>query len=156
MTQKVKSSFVCQSCGYASSKWIGKCPDCGEWNALVEERVSAASGLTNISRISGNQTPVTFDEISGQEQIRFSSGIAEFDRALGGGIVAGSLILIGGDPGIGKSTLLLQAAARMQQGSGVVLYISGEESEKQIKMRGERLGIQGARLFLLTETCLER
>jgi DNA repair protein RadA/Sms len=156
MTQKVKSSFVCQNCGYASSKWIGKCPDCGEWNALVEERMSATSGRPNISRIPGNQTPVTFDEISGQEQIRFSSGIAEFDRALGGGIVAGSLILIGGDPGIGKSTLLLQAAARMQQGNAVVLYISGEESEKQIKMRGERLGIQGARLFLLTETCLER
>jgi len=156
MTQKVNSSFVCQSCGYASSKWIGKCPECGEWNSLVEERVVAASGPIGASRGSSNQVPVTFDEIAGQEHIRFSSGIAEFDRALGGGIVSGSLILIGGDPGIGKSTLLLQAAARMQQGNGIVLYISGEESEKQIKMRGDRLGIQANKLFLLTETCLER
>jgi DNA repair protein RadA/Sms len=156
MTQRVKSSFVCQACGYTASKWIGKCPDCGEWNSLVEERVPAASGPLGVSRSLAIQTPVAFDEIAGQEHIRFSSGIAEFDRALGGGIVSGSLILIGGDPGIGKSTLLLQAADRMQQGDNVVLYISGEESEKQIKMRGDRLGIHATKLFLLTETCLER
>jgi DNA repair protein RadA/Sms len=155
MTQKTKSSFVCQNCGYTASKWIGKCPDCGEWNSLMEERVSVSSGGHGMFRNLGNRTPVTFGEIASPEQIRFSSGIAEFDRVLGGGIVSGSLILIGGDPGIGKSTLILQAAARMQR-SGVVLYISGEESEQQIKMRADRLGIETTQLFLLTETCLER
>ena len=155
MTQKAKSSFVCQSCGYATGKWVGKCPECGEWNSLVEERMPAVRGI-GVSHPSGNQAPVPFDEIAGQEHIRFSSGIAEFDRVLGGGIVSGSLTLIGGDPGIGKSTLLLQAADRMQRSNGTVLYISGEESEQQIKMRGDRLGIRATKLFLLTETCLER
>jgi DNA repair protein RadA/Sms len=154
MMQKNKSSFVCQNCGYSTAKWIGKCPECGEWNSLVEERMPAAT--VGVSRDLGQQSPVAFDEVAGQEHIRFSSGIAEFDRVLGGGIVSGSLTLIGGDPGIGKSTLLLQAADRMQRSNGTVLYISGEESEKQIKMRGDRLGIRATRLFLLTETCLER
>jgi predicted ATP-dependent serine protease len=119
-------------------------------------RASAAASDCRVFPGLVSQSPVAFDEIVGQEHIRFSSGIAEFDRALGGGIVSGSLILIGGDPGIGKSTLLLQAADRMQQGDSVVLYISAEESEKQIKMRGDRLGIHATRLFLLAETCLER
>jgi len=156
MTPKIKSSFVCQNCGYVASKWIGKCPDCGEWNSLAEERMPIPSASGVVSRGLAGSTPVSFDAVASQEQSRFSSGIAEFDRVLGGGIVAGSLVLIGGDPGIGKSTLLLQVSDRLQQNNSTVLYISGEESEKQIKMRGDRLGIRAAKLFLLTETCLER
>src|SRR5215831_19817749 len=151
MTPKSKSSFVCQNCGYVASKWIGKCPDCGEWNSLVEERMPIPGASALVSRGLAGSTPVSFDAVASQEQSRFSSGIAEFDRVLGGGIVAGSLVLIGGDPGIGKSTLLLQVSARMQQGSGVVLYISGEESEKQIKMRGERLGPAPRGLYFVAE-----
>ena len=153
---KPKSSFVCQNCGYVVSKWMGRCPDCGEWNSIVEDFYSGSvksgqtGGLSEISR------PVRFLEVSAEEHQRFSTGILEFDRVLGGGVVPGSLILIGGDPGIGKSTLLLQAASTMQLGGKSLLYVSGEESETQIKMRGERLGLHPEHLFLMTETCLER
>jgi DNA repair protein RadA/Sms len=153
---KMKSYFVCQSCGYMATKWIGKCPDCGEWNSLIEERAPTSSSSPGVSRSLGELSPIAFNDVASQENTRFSSGMAEFDRVLGGGIVPGSLILIGGDPGIGKSTLLLQTANLLQQQESVVLYISGEESEKQIKMRGDRLGMQATKLFLLTETCLER
>ena len=151
-----KSTYVCQNCGYVLSKWMGKCPDCGEWNSIAEEpiRQTGVAGGRRLGRASAD--PMAFQEVSIQEQDRFSSGIAEFDRVLGGGVVPGSLVLLGGDPGIGKSTLLLQAAEFMQRGGRRLLYVSGEESEKQIKMRGNRLGIQPDCLFLLTETCLER
>jgi len=153
---KMKSCFVCQNCGHMASKWMGKCPDCGEWNSLVEERAPASGHPPGVSRSRGDLSPIAFHDVSSQENTRFSSGIAEFDRVLGGGIVPGSLILIGGDPGIGKSTLLLQTANLLQKQESIVLYVSGEESEKQIKMRGDRLGMQPTKLFLLTETCLER
>ena len=152
---KPKSSFICQNCGYVVSKWMGKCPDCGAWNSIAEEPVRMALGRSGASIGSGSAaTP--FREVSSQHHARFSSGLPEFDRVLGGGIVPGSLILLGGDPGIGKSTLLLQAAEFIQRDSKRLLYVSGEESESQIKMRGDRLGIHGNYLLLFTETCLER
>ncbi len=149
---KTKTSFVCQNCGYTSAKWLGRCPDCSEWNCLSEERVVRASS----ERSPVAHSPIAFSEVDTREDARFSSGILEFDRVLGGGIVLGSLVLIGGDPGIGKSTLLLQAADMLQRQNKVVLYISGEESDRQIKLRGDRLGINPTKVFLLTETCLER
>jgi len=123
---------------------------------MIEERTPTSSSSPGISRGPGDLSPIAFNEVASQENTRLSSGIAEFDRVLGGGIVPGSLILIGGDPGIGKSTLLLQVANLLQRQESTVLYVSGEESEKQIKMRGDRLGMQPTKLFLLTETCLER
>jgi DNA repair protein RadA/Sms len=152
--------WVCQRCAHQFPKWLGKCPDCGEWNSLVEERArpsaTAAKGMAARGGFRLREVkPVRFGEIESQDDARVSSGITEFDRVLGGGIVPGSLILIGGDPGIGKSTLLLQVADKLSQQSERVLYVSGEESERQIKMRGERLGVEAANLFLLPETNLE-
>jgi DNA repair protein RadA/Sms len=152
--------YVCQSCGKQSNKWLGKCPDCGEWNSFVEERArpaaTAAKGMAARGGFRLREVkPVRFGEIESQDDARVSSGVTEFDRVLGGGIVPGSLILIGGDPGIGKSTLLLQVADRLSRQSQRVLYVSGEESERQIKMRGERLGVEAENLFLLPETNLE-
>ncbi|HVF68719.1 MAG TPA: DNA repair protein RadA [Pyrinomonadaceae bacterium] len=151
---------MCQNCGRQSPKWLGKCPDCGEWNSLVEERArpaaTAAKGMAARGGFRLREVkPVRFGEIESQDDARVSSGITEFDRVLGGGIVPGSLILIGGDPGIGKSTLLLQVADKLSNQNERVLYVSGEESERQIKMRGERLGVEAANLFLLPETNLE-
>ncbi|MBM3804195.1 MAG: DNA repair protein RadA [Acidimicrobiia bacterium] len=153
---KPRSAFICQNCGYAASKWLGRCPDCGEWNSIVEELVHPLGAKKPGGTLGGSSAATPFHEVSSQEYTRFSSGLPEFDRVLGGGIVPGSLVLLGGDPGIGKSTLLLQAAEFMQRHGRRLLYVSGEESERQIKMRGDRLGIQPSHLFLLTETCLER
>jgi DNA repair protein RadA/Sms len=154
-----KIVYVCQQCGAQQPKWMGKCPDCGEWNSLVEERgvsahttVSPRGGMFRMREVA----PLDYQEIESQDDSRQSSGIEEFDRVLGGGIVPGSLVLIGGDPGIGKSTLLLEVADKLSTTYGSVLYISGEESERQIKLRGERLGINPKGLYLLPETCLER
>jgi DNA repair protein RadA/Sms len=151
--------YVCQKCGNQSRKWLGKCPDCGEWNSFVEERVRVAAKQEGAAMRGGFQMrevkPVAYSEIESQDDARVSSGIAEFDRVLGGGVVPGSLVLIGGDPGIGKSTLLAQAADKLSGQGMTVLYVSGEESERQIKMRGERLGLEAANLFLLPETNLE-
>src|SRR6185436_527808 len=145
-----KVVFVCQECGAQAPKWMGRCADCGAWNSLVEERAAepAASGAGAV--------PKRYAEVETSNAARLSTGIGEFDRVLGGGIVPGSLVLLGGEPGIGKSTLLLQAAANMAHRIGPVLYASGEESEHQIKSRGDRLGIGEAPLYLLSETCLER
>ncbi|MBI5407114.1 MAG: DNA repair protein RadA [Nitrospirae bacterium] len=149
---KVRNVFLCQSCGYSSPKWMGRCPDCGGWNTLIEEKISD----TRISRPAGpSATPVPLDEIDYAESERFLTGIGEFDRVLGGGIVPGSVVLIGGDPGIGKSTLLLQVADRISNTSHNVLYISGEESPAQIKMRAGRLDIASKGIYLLAETSLE-
>ena len=153
---KPKTSFVCQNCGYIVSKWMGKCPDCGEWNSIIEDFYSSSTKVGASPGLKGGSRPVSFAEVSAQDYRRFSTGILEFDRVLGGGVVPGSLVLIGGDPGIGKSTLLLQAANSMQTDGKRLLYVSGEESETQIKMRGDRLGLHPDHLFLLTETCLER
>src|SRR2546421_9385024 len=151
--------YVCQQCGAQQPRWLGKCPECGEWNSLVEEKSASArpdlsprGGLFRMREV----VPVAYQEIESQDDARQSSGINEFDRVLGGGIVPGSLVLIGGDPGIGKSTLLLEVADKLSQAYGKVLYISGEESEPQIKLRGERLGINPQGLYLLPETNLER
>jgi DNA repair protein RadA/Sms len=159
MAKSPRTVFVCQECGSQAPKWLGRCPDCGAWNSFVEERPSdsAAAPSTHRYAIAGTAASARlYSEIAIEQHARLSTGIGEFDRVLGGGIVPGSLVLLGGEPGIGKSTLLLQAAANMARTIGPVLYSSGEESEHQIKSRGERLGVGGAPLFLLAETCLER
>ncbi len=165
--KKPETIFACQNCGHQSRKWLGKCPECGEWNSLVEERERATrKGSVRSSFKLREVSAVAYSEIESQDETRISSGVTEFDRVLGGGIVPGTLVLIGGDPGIGKSTLMLQVADRLSapdatrgKGAagtgGAVLYISGEESERQIKLRGERLGIEARNLFLLPETNLE-
>ncbi|MDM7924175.1 MAG: DNA repair protein RadA [Pyrinomonadaceae bacterium] len=159
MAKQPATIFVCQNCGGQARKWLGQCPDCGEWNTLVEERFrSRSQSAGTIGGFSGRYTlatPVAFGDIEPQDEARVSSGIAEFDRVLGGGIVNGSLVLIGGEPGIGKSTIVIQIADELSKTGGKVLYISGEESERQIKMRGERLGINAEHLFILPETNLE-
>ena len=154
-----KIFYVCQQCGSQQPKWMGKCPDCGEWNALVEEKsattqpgLSQRGGLFRMREVK----PLAYHDIESQDDSRRPSGIEEFDRVLGGGIVPGSLVLIGGEPGAGKSTLLLQVSDKLTGTYGKVLYVSGEESERQIKLRGERLGINPKGLYLLSETCLER
>jgi DNA repair protein RadA/Sms len=148
--------FACQKCGHQSPKWLGKCPECGEWNSLVEERSRLTPKTARRSELKlRDVTAVAYNDIESQDDVRTSSGVSEFDRVLGGGIVPGTLVLIGGDPGIGKSTLLLQVADRMSSQGTVVLYVSGEESERQIKLRGERLGVTARNLYLLPETNLE-
>jgi len=158
-SKSLKLVFVCQQCGAQQPRWMGKCPDCGEWNSLIEERPATATPESSprggLFRMRETAT-IAYQDIESQDDARQSSGIEEFDRVLGGGIVPGSLVLIGGDPGIGKSTLLLEVSDKLANNYGKVLYVSGEESERQIKLRGERLGINPAGLYLLPETCLER
>ncbi len=154
-----KTVFVCQECGGQQQKWLGRCPDCGAWNSLVEEQPmpQSAPGTNHRYGLAGGGAPSKlYADIEISHTPRVSSGIDEFDRVLGGGIVPGALVLLGGEPGIGKSTLLLQVAAHVARSVGPVLYSSGEESEHQIKLRGERLAIGRAPLYLLAETCLER
>jgi DNA repair protein RadA/Sms len=154
--KKTETVFVCQNCGHQSAKWLGKCPECGEWNSLVEEKLQPArkSGARNGFKLR-EVSAVAFTEIEPQDDRRLPSGVTEFDRVLGGGIVPGTLVLIGGDPGIGKSTLLLQVADKLSDAGSTVLYVSGEESERQIKLRGERLAVTAKNVFLLPETNLE-
>jgi DNA repair protein RadA/Sms len=155
---KTETTFICQSCGHPSRKWVGKCPECGEWNSLVEERLAASVSRKAATRSAFHRrevAAVAFNSIESQDDVRIPSGVAEFDRVLGGGIVPGTLVLIGGDPGIGKSTLLLQVADKLSSETRKVLYVSGEESERQIKLRGERLNISASQLYLLPETHLE-
>jgi len=159
---KSRAVFVCQECGAQSPKWLGRCNDCGAWNSLVEERpqeaapAAAGAGANRYALGGATASARLYSEIEVEQSARLSTGIGEFDRVLGGGVVPGSLVLLGGEPGIGKSTLLLQAAANMARTVGPVLYSSGEESEHQIKSRGERLAVGDAPLYLLAETCLER
>jgi len=154
--KKTETIFACQNCGHQSRKWLGKCPECGEWNSLVEERAQPTrkSGARSGFKLR-DVAAVPFTEIEPQDDVRISSGVTEFDRVLGGGIVPGTLVLIAGDPGIGKSTLLLQVADQLSASNTLVLYVSGEESERQIKLRGERLGITATNVYLLPETNLE-
>lgn len=148
-----KTVFSCNQCGSQSPKWLGRCPDCGAWNSMVEENYGGTT--TKASRSIGERTaPVLIDEVQSQTKVRTSCKIGELDRVLGGGLVPGSLVLIGGDPGIGKSTLLLQAMYHLSA-NGDVLYVSGEESASQTRLRGERLGLSGKRLFVLAENSLE-
>jgi DNA repair protein RadA/Sms len=154
-----RSVFVCQECGAQSPKWLGRCVECGAWNSLVEERPEQAAAPTvgnRYARLGAGGLSKLYADVELADAVRLSSGITEFDRVLGGGIVPGSLVLLGGEPGIGKSTLLLQAAAHFAHQVGPVLYASGEESEHQIKSRGDRLGVGAAPLYLLSETCIER
>ena len=158
MAKERTSIFFCQSCGYESAKWMGQCPGCREWNTFVEEPVRKSSTKQGISgmRTAGRVTkPMVLSEIEITEEDRMGTGIAELDRVLGGGIVQGSLTLVGGDPGIGKSTLLLQVCRLLSLKGVKVLYISGEESGSQIKMRADRLGRFDANMLLLCETNLE-
>ena len=160
MPKRPSTVFVCEQCGSQSPKWLGKCPDCGAWNSFVEERAPEGGGAPPASHryaLAGAAgSAQLYRDVELQQHARQTTGIDEFDRVLGGGIVPGSLVLLGGEPGIGKSTLLLQAAANVARAIGPVLYSSGEESEHQIKSRGERLSVGDAPLYLLAETCLER
>src|SRR4030042_2295996 len=152
MTKGPKFLFVCQSCGHQTAKWLGRCPDCGQWNSFVEE-VTQRGTKAPPSFMMGQ--PQSIDSISLDPEMRLKTGIQEFDRTLGGGIVPGSMVLIGGHPGRGKSTLLLEVAGITAETVGKVLYVSGEESAHQIKLRADRLGLRGEGLFLLPETDLE-
>lgn len=150
---KLKTIFTCQQCGCQSQKWLGRCPDCGQWNSLVEERITPVSASARAA-VAASSRPQRLAEVTLGQEDRLLCGIGEFDQVLGGGVVAGSLILIGGDPGIGKSTLLLQAISRLAQ-RGRALYVTAEESARQVKMRAERLGVQADNLYLHAETSLE-
>ncbi len=150
---KTRTVYICQNCGRSSPREMGRCPGCGEWNTMVEEIVEA--GPSAATQISGSRSqPRRLSEIEGDSWERLPLPMEEFARVLGGGIVPGSLILIGGEPGIGKSTLILQVAAAMADYAGPALYVSGEESTRQIKMRADRLGVSTDNLYLVTETVL--
>jgi DNA repair protein RadA/Sms len=148
---KVKSQHICQQCGFQSLKWLGRCPGCGQWNTLVEETTLAPGGKELLPPAS----PQPIDRVELEESRRISSKMVELDRVLGGGVVPGSAVLIGGDPGIGKSTILLQALHGLTAAAQPILYISGEESTVQIKMRSERLGLSSSHLYVAAESALE-
>jgi DNA repair protein RadA/Sms len=154
-----KTVYACQACGHQSPKWLGRCPDCGKWNTFAEERGS--STVSHWTREPGDrEPPQPISSIASSGSERLVTGIGEFDRVLGGGLVAGSMVLIGGDPGIGKSTLLLQVLDRLSAGNGggprAVLYVTGEESPEQVRLRGDRLGTAGRPVYILPETQVER
>ena len=158
---KSDTLYFCKNCGYESAKWLGQCPACHEWNTMSEAPKAVSKGGARLAgqsagKVSGRiPSPVKLSEIELDDEQRISGGLAELDRVLGGGIVQGSLILVGGDPGIGKSTILLQAARAISLEGRSVLYVSGEESEKQIKMRAKRLGEFGESFALLCDTLLD-
>ena len=136
---KIKSKFVCQECGYESARWLGRCPGCGNWNSMEEESVVNKKKSERSSTIIGQSKPTSIKKIKSGAHERYDTRIGELNRVLGGGLVKGSLILVSGEPGIGKSTLILQAGSAIADKYGKILYVSGEESEEQIRMRGERL-----------------
>src|SRR5437588_2208935 len=160
---KIRTKYICQQCGGEQSKWVGRCPDCGAWKTMektvdlphspAQQPRQTLLGTSAIAQ--GTQVPLVLPQIKPLIQERISVGYAEMDRVLGGGLVAGSLTLIGGEPGIGKSTLLLQVAGSIAKNVGPVLYVSGEESIEQVKMRAERLDITGEQLYLLASIELE-
>ena len=146
-----RTVYVCQQCGKESLKWVGHCPDCQAWNSFAEQTVTvSASPIMNVT----SSVPQELSQVSTEAAERFPISLTEFNRVLGGGIVPGSLVLISGDPGIGKSTMLLQAAALVARQRGNVVYVSGEETAHQIKLRADRLGLDGKKLYLLSETNL--
>ncbi len=155
MAIKQKSVYCCSECGAESAHWAGKCPSCGSWNTLVEMKLDAPSFSKAGGRSQTPPKPKKISELDMSTEIRFSTGISEFDRVLGGGAVIGSLVLVGGAPGIGKSTLLLQMCGSIGQG-GKILYVTGEESERQLKLRATRLGIDNGSLYVLAETDLDK
>ena len=152
--RQTRAVFCCAECGYESPKWVGRCPECASWNSFAERARGTNGSKRHGNGVAEGPVPVEMSALGDDQEARTPVGIGEFDRVLGGGVVAGSLALIGGDPGIGKSTLLLQAASRLAENGRSVLYVSGEESARQVKMRSARLGIGGERLFVLTETNL--
>ena len=154
---KVKSKYVCQSCGYETAGYLGKCPECGSWGSFIEEvfESKSAAGGNQEDLLPDKNPPKRLSEIKMDTEIRVSTGISEFDRVLGGGIVQGSLVLIAGDPGIGKSTILLQTSGELSRLGKKVLYISAEESSSQIKLRAERLGVQSDNLYIYAQTNFE-
>ena len=156
MAKSKANVFFCQECGFESAKWMGQCPGCRAWNSFVEEPVVKSSGKSSAKSISSGEKPVTLEEIETSETERISSGMAELDRVLGGGIVPGSLVLVGGDPGIGKSTILLQVCKNLAANGVQTLYVSGEESLKQIKMRAARIGKFTNDVKFMCETSLEQ
>ncbi|MBE6005953.1 MAG: DNA repair protein RadA [Sarcina sp.] len=159
MAKKIKTMFFCSSCGHESSKWLGQCPACREWNTMVEAPEPSRAAGTRPGQTAMQRTlsrkPLPLSAVDETDEDRIATGFLELDRVLGGGLVAGSMILLGGDPGIGKSTILLQAARNMAQAGLDILYISGEESLRQIKMRGRRIGQIPDRLRFLCETDLD-
>ena len=152
---KVKSVYICSECGYESPKWYGKCPSCGEWNTMNEEIREPVKAAAKASQASSAYIPaVQVNEISTEDEVRYRTGLNELDRVMGGGIVKGSLVLLGGDPGIGKSTILLQICEHLGK-ELKILYVSGEESRRQLKLRADRLGVNSANLYILTQTDVE-
>lgn len=152
-SQKTKTAYVCSQCGYDSPKWLGKCPACGEWNSFVEERISASKGKSSKGRLVKSSSPVRLSEIEVKDEARIHMPSEELNRVLGGGLVAGSLTLIGGEPGIGKSTLLLQNVLSIRNRR--ILYVSGEESATQLRLRADRLGKMADNTLILCETNLD-
>lgn len=147
---KIKTIYICQECGYESPKWMGKCPECGNWNTMLEELIDKGKSENLAAGISFSK-PLSINEIELTDEERYNTSLEEFDRVLGGGIVKGSLILVGGDPGIGKSTLLLQVSKSIAE-KRKIFYISGEESSKQIKIRAQRLNVETSNLYIISET----
>lgn len=154
MANKVKSVYICSECGYESPKWYGKCPSCGEWNTMNEEIKEKSTSSFSKAKITSYAPPVQIKDISTTDEIRYKTGLSELDRVLGGGIVKGSLILLGGDPGIGKSTILLQICEHLGK-SNKILYVSGEESKRQLKLRADRLNVNSDNLYIQTQTDVE-
>ena len=151
---KIKSVYICEKCGYESPKWYGKCPGCGEWNTMQEEiKEQVKIGTAVKKRTSVYSKPVSVKEITTEDEQRFDTGFSELNRVLGGGIVKGSLVLLGGDPGIGKSTILMQLCKNLSNLN--ILYVSGEESKRQLKLRADRLGVDNDLLQIMTETDIE-
>lgn len=154
---KVKSKYVCQECGYETAGYLGKCPECGSWGSFVEEfETKAQIAKTPAAEFLNNENPMLINEITLDESVRVSTNISEFDRVLGGGLVQGSLVLLAGDPGIGKSTLILQTGGELCKQNKKVLYVSAEESASQLKLRADRLGVNSDKLYIYPQTNLEQ
>lgn len=153
MAKKVKTQFECQHCGYISPRYLGKCPNCNSWNSLIEEKIQEPSDRRTRTTLTGQKMqPMRLNDVVAKKEPRVQTKLEELNRVLGGGVVPGSMVLLGGDPGIGKSTLLLQVSQQLAATGGKVLYVSGEESAEQIKMRAERLGVTDHDFHLYTET----
>lgn len=151
---KVKEVYVCSNCGYETPKWNGRCPSCGEWNTFEQQLQVAASGKTTVASAAGIAAPAKISEIDTESEIRYHTGVKELDRVLGGGIVKGSILLLSGDPGIGKSTMLLQICEYLGR-EHTILYVSGEESIRQLKLRAQRLGVQSDNLSVVSQTDID-
>ena len=151
---KTKTIFVCSSCGYESPKWLGKCPACNEWNTFYEEKMQLTTSSGANVKLKETAKPLALNQVEGKEAVRTKTGVGELDRVLGGGLVKGSLVLLGGEPGIGKSTLILQICDKIAD-DGKVLYVSGEESAEQVKLRADRLNIKNDNIMFLGETDID-